>query len=248
MSSKASSSLKELKGLREAVLAEEKARTQALLQNLPDPDTLLPPEDRGPARSIDPLGTEGDDAGNDAGALLADSTGIQPVVAKPSTPRPASALPNRAKTSKEATLIIPLTPKVRERLQRNVENARWREAELVMEIIRVTLHQGYPGIQFDDQLIARPGTYRTYERNPLDATLKIISGEGIFSVDVTPQNREYQQWLSHFSGQRAADPEKSAKQICLFTLQSFLESVEDFKPQGWVKNISPDAYSILPVG
>ena len=248
MSSKASSSLRELKGLREAVLAEEKARTQALLQNLPDPDTPLPLGEPLPSRSIDPLDTEGDDVGIAAGAPLADSAEIPPVIAKPSTTRPASAFPNRAKTGKEATLIIPLTPKVRERLQRNVENARWSEAELVMEIIRATLHQGYPGIQFDDQLIAKPGTYRTYERNPLDATLKIISGEGVFSVDVTPQNREYQQWLSHFSGQRAADPEKSAKQVCLFTLQSFLESVEDFKPQGWVKSISLDAYSIVSLG
>ena len=247
MSSKASSSLKELKGLREAVLAEEKARTQALLQNLPDPDSLMPPSEPSPARLMDSFDSEGDDSEIDMGAPPANSTTIQPVVAKPPPPRPTSALPNRAKTSKEATLIIPLTPKVRERLQRNVENARWSEAELVMELIRVTLHQGYPGIQFDNQLLARPGTYRTYERNPLEATLKIISGEGIFSVDVAPQNREYQQWLSHFSGQRASDPEHSAKQICLFTLQTFLESVEDFKPQGWIKNISPDAYSIVPV-
>jgi hypothetical protein len=111
-----------------------------------------------------------------------------------------------------------------------------------MELIRASLHQGYPGIQFGDRLVARAGTYRTFERNPLDSTLKIISGQGVFSITVKDENPEYQHWLSYFAEQNALDPAKSATQVCLFALQSYLESIEDFRLQGWAKIISPDGY------
>lgn len=251
MSSKASSSLKELRGLREAVLAEEKARTQALLQNLPEPEPDLRSEPPASAPVADPQLDEPEPeeiASTLAPDFPPDSPPppvAQPLASKPPPPRPLAPPVNRAKVNKEPALIIPLTPKIEERLQRHVEDARWGPAELVMEIIRVTLHQGYPAIQFGDQLIAKLGTYRTYERNPLEALLRIVSGQGIFNVSVSSQNPDYQHWLSYFVEQKAPDPERSAQQVCLFSLQSYLESMEDFKPQQWVKSISPANYSLV---
>lgn len=246
MSGKASSSLKELKNLREAVLAEEKARTQAFLQNLPQSQT--------------------ESARADAELVEADAAPSEPEVLAPPPPPPPPPRPKPAPTvvprsapvpvaapaakpkpptPKEApALIIPLTPKMQERLQRNVESARWTPAELVMEIMRVSLHRGYPAIHFGNDTIARAGTYRTIERNPFDAVLKIISGQGVFTISVKPENPEYQRWFSYFQEQGSANPEKSASQVCLFSLQSYLENVDDFQPDGWVKIIPEDAYSI----
>lgn len=251
MSSKASTSLKELKGLREAVLAEEKARTQALLQNLPDPTPVLPPDEiEVPPTAVDELVDDQPvDGGDETEPVLAAPTAppvAPPTIMRPSVPRPAPPPVNRPKVNKEAALIIPLTPKIHERLQRHVEDARWSPAELVMEIIRVTLHHGYPAIQYGDELIAKFGTYRTYQRNPLEASLRVVSGQGVFNVVVKSQNPDCQHWLSYFVEQKTPDPEKCAQQICLYSLQSYLESMEDFKPQGWTKNISPNNFSIAP--
>jgi len=257
MSSKGSSSLKELRGLREAVLAEEKAKAQARMQNLPDAEhrrsPLKPPEVLKPPAIVDP--DEVDD-------LLDDDQGIVPlesekpsidtvpphsqIEAEPDAPALPQTAALRNKPNKESALIIPLTPKILDRLKRNVENARWSPAQLVIELIQSTLHQGYPTIEFGDRLIARSGTYRTFERNPLENTLKISSGQGVFSLVVTLDNPDYQHWLSYFTRQKSADPEKSAQQICLFGLQSFLENVEDFAPDGWRKNISVEHFSIHP--
>ena len=252
MSSKASTSLKELKGLREAVLAEEKVRTQALLQNLPEP-TPVPPrqEIAAPPTVVDePVDDQPVEGGDEIEPALGTPPAPPPVapsaISMPSVPRPPPPPVNRPKVNKEAALIIPLTPKIQERLQRHVEDARWSPAELVMEIIRVTLHQGYPAIQYGDELIAKFGTYRTYERNPSEAALRVVSGQGVFNVVVKSQNPDCQHWLSYFVEQKAPDPEKSAQQICLYSLQSYLESMEDFRPQGWIKNISPDNFSIAP--
>ncbi|MBI2948311.1 MAG: hypothetical protein HYY23_11755 [Verrucomicrobia bacterium] len=244
MSSKASSSLKELKGLREAVLAEEKARTQALLQNLPEPSSILRSEEP----VAPPVVDQAVDQPEESEPMLAEPAPLPPPGQPPSprapAPRPAAPPVNRAKPNKEPALIIPLTPRIQERLTRHVEGARWGPAELVMEIMRVALHQGYPAVQCGDELIAKVGTYRTYERNPLEAVLRIVSGQGVFNVTVKPQNPDYQHWLSYFVEQKAPDPEQSAQQVCLFSLQSYLESVEDFKPQDWVKNFSPESYSV----
>jgi hypothetical protein len=243
MSSKASSSLKELKGLREAVLAEEKARTQALLQNLPEPPSIL----RAPEPAAPPESDQAEELPEESEPMLAEPSPPPPLVLPPSPPPPprlAAPLVNRVKTNKEPALIIPLTPRIQERLNRHVEGARWGPAELVMEVIRVALHHGYPAVQCGGELIASPGTYRTYERNPLEAVLRIVSGQGVFNVTVTPQNPDYQHWLSYFVEQKAPNPEQSAQQVCLFSLQSYLESVEDFKPQDWAKIISSDSYSV----
>lgn len=246
MSGKSSSSLKELRNLRGTVLAEEKARTQAKLQNLPggqaeDPQTI---------QEFEPSDSDATDSEEMAPAPP------PPTPSRPPTPPPPAAravaappsapIANRPKASppKDPALIIPLTPKMQERLQRNVESARWSPAELVMELIRVSLHRGYPTIEFGDQVIARAGTYRTIERNPFDAVLKIISGQGVFSIAVRPENPEFQRWLAHFEAQESANPEKSANQVCLFSLQSYLENVEDFRPDGWAKVIPEDAYSL----
>ena len=237
------SSLKELKGLRESVLAEEKAKTQALLQNLPDPIHSFEPEEANVPEDVDQPVESSDEFDT---APVFSPPPVQPAIVRPSPSRPSAPPAARAKTGKEPALIIPLTPKIQERLQKHVEDARWSSAELVMEIIRVTLHQGYPAIQFEDQLIANPGTYRTYERNPMEALLRIVSGQGIFNVSVTSENPDYQHWLSYFADQKAPDPDKSAQQICLFSLQTYLESMEDFRPHGWVKVISPASFSLAP--
>lgn len=244
-----SSSLKELKGLREAVLAEEKARTQALLQNLPDGPSDLQSEPASVPEMEESIASETEVSEPGIVSPLPSPPpppppNAQPTIARAGVPRPIAPTVNRQKPGKEPALIIPLTPKINERLQRNVEDARWSPSELVMEIIRVTLHQGYPAVQFGDQLIAKLGTYRVYERNPLETSLKIISGQGIFSVSVKPQNSEYQHWLAYFAEQKVSDPEKSAQQICLYGLQAYLENMEDFKPEVWLKNISSEAFSI----
>jgi hypothetical protein len=248
--SKASNSLEELKGLRKAVAAEERAKTQALLQNLPQSTANSPPVEPPVAEYVQEL-QENDE-------VISSFPSAAPPPAKQPIPQPAPSRPaavgsqaaprNQVKVTKEPALVIPLTPKVQERLQRNVENARWSSAELVAEMIRVTLHQGYPAIQHNDQLIAKAGTYRIFERNPMDNVLKVISGQGVFSVSVRAQGSDYQRWLSYFTNQSVLDPEKSASQVCLFALQSYLENIEDFKIQGWIKTISPDAFSVAPLG
>ncbi len=249
-----SSSLKELKSLREAVVAEEKAKTQVLLQNLPE---NVPAVARAaaapPAPSIVEPPLEEEDPLVSEPVPLAPTPPpvrtppLRPLVAAAPAPPPVAPL-NRARPSKEAALIIPLTPKMQDRLQRHVENARWSQAELVMELIRVSLHQGYPAIQHGELVMARAGTYRALERNPLESTLKIVSGQGIFLVTASPEGQEFQHWLSYFTNQQSADPEKSASQVCLFTLQNYLESIEDFKLQGWTKFIQTEAYVVTPEG
>ncbi|MBM3835750.1 MAG: hypothetical protein FJ403_21270 [Verrucomicrobia bacterium] len=247
--SKSSSSLKELKGLREAVLAEEKTKTQARLQNLPpNPITAPRPEPvltEPPAWEPTP-----DDLVESAAPVAAPPSA--PAPARPQaapaaikTPPPSAPAANRNKAGADPALIIPLTPKIQERLQKHVDSTRWSQADLVIELIRAFLHRGYPEIQFGEQLIARGGTYRTFERNPLDTVLKIVSGQGIFNVTVKSETPDCQNWLSYFNNQKAQDPEKAALQVCLFTLQSYLENVDDYQVQGWVKNISPDAYTVI---
>lgn len=265
--SRSSSSLKELKGLREAVLAEEKAKTQALLQNLPENTAnLAPPKVVAPVavpisapiiapfdQPIEEEAGEEEDVSQPEPAPApppapARPPSARPIPSRPAIPSSAPGVANRPKVSKDPALIIPLTPKIQDRLQRHVEGGRWSPAELVIELIRVSLHQGYPAIQYGDQMIARAGTYRTFERNPLESVLKIVSGQGVFAVQVNPESQEYQHWLTYFTNQQTADPEKSASQVCLFALQSHLENIEDFKPQSWTKNIPPDAFSVSPSG
>ncbi|MBM3836619.1 MAG: hypothetical protein FJ398_01445 [Verrucomicrobia bacterium] len=244
MSSKASSSLKELKGLREAVLAEEKARTQALLQNLPEPPSMFRTPEPVPEPVADPAVEQIEENEPALAEPLPPPPQAPPPSPKPPAPRPSPPPVNRATANKEPALIIPLTPRIQERLTRHVDGARWGPAELVMEVLRVALHHGYPEVQCGDELIAKLGTYRTYERNPLEAVLRIVSGQGVFNITVRPQNPDYQHWLSYFVEQKAPNAEQSAQQVCLFSLQSYLESVEDFKPQDWVKSISPDSFSV----
>lgn len=253
MTSKNSNSLKELKGLREAVIAEEQAKTHERLKRLPPG-----PSREQPAISMSPDMEPQDEFEEDSPLPSPPLSPLPPPAPRPqvssaNAARPAAASPSapavtRAKTVQESALIIPLTPKIQERLQKHVENGRWSQADLVIELIRAFLHGGYPEIHFGDQLIAKAGTYRTFERNPLETVLKIVSGQGVFNVTVSPENAEFQNWLSHFSNQKAADPQKAASQVCLFALQTFLESVEDFKVQGWVKSLPTDAYSVAPAG
>ena len=250
MSSKGSSSLKELKGLREAVLAEEKAKTQARMQNLPEAEHRLPakpPAVLDPPSVVEPEEVDQySDETPEVPPVIPEPPPDTPAQPAPPTEQPASSPSSPKKPPKEPALIIPLTPKILDRLKRNVENARWSPAQLVIELIHSALHQGYPAIQFGDQLVARSGTYRAFERNPLESTLKISSGQGVFRFVVTPENSDYQHWLSYFGRQKSEDPEKSAHQVCLFSLQSHLESVDDFTSEGWSKNISVEDYSILP--
>lgn len=255
MSSKGSSSLKELRGLREAVLAEEKAKAQARMQSLPDAEHRRPPP-RPPEVLKPPVIVEPDEiddrTDDEPGVFPAElpepSIDAAPPLSRAETElrppaSPLTAAP-RNKANKEPALIIPLTPKILDRLKRNVENARWSPAQLVIELIQSALHQGYPAIEFGDQLIARSGTYRAFERNPVENRLKIASGQGVFNFVVSPENPDYLHWLSYFTRQNTEDPEKSAQQICLFGLQSFLESVEDFAPVGWKKSIPVAHFSI----
>jgi hypothetical protein len=244
MTTKSSNSLKELKGLREAVLAEEKAKTQARLQSLPPGPAALAALAREEAEIANqPVLEHQNDVAIDE---VSPTPSPRPPVANANAVRPSVPGPSAAATarSKEPALIIPLTPKIQERLQKHVENTRWSPADLVIELIRAFLHRGYPEIRFGDQLIAKGGSYRTFERNPMESVLKIISGQGVFDVTVKLENAEYQNWLSYFSGQKAGNPEKSARQVCLFALQTHLEGVEDFKAQAWVKNIPTEAYLV----
>jgi hypothetical protein len=244
MSSKNSNSLKELKGLREAVLAEEKAKTQERLKSLPPGPSALAREELAPPAQ--PVFDRQNDVEEDISLVpapkspMAQATSLRPAPASPAPPV------NRPKPNQDPALIIPLTPKIQERLQKHIENSRWSQADLVIELIRAFLHRGYPEVQFGEQVIARAGSYRTFERNPLDTVLKIVSGQGVFDVTVTNENSEYQNWLSYFNSQKAANSDRSARQVCLFGLQTYLESVEDFKAQGWVKTISPDGYLVAP--
>ena len=256
MSSKTSTSLRELKSLREAVLADEKAKTKALLQRLPPNTPPLAEE----APLLDETSSSADDLADlpaddlqavdhegstlpDAAESLALAPESFPEIPKTFAPRPAPT--NRPRPApKDATLIIPLTPKIQERLERNTEGARWSAAQLVMELIRASLHKGYPAIHFEDLLLARPGTYRTLERSPIEGDLKILSGQGAFTVSARLDCADYQNWLSYFTAQNVPNPEHSASQACLFALQNYLEGFEDFRINGWAKRISSEAYSV----
>ena len=226
--SKIAATTRELKELREAILAEEKAKAQPLVAQLPGHTPAAPaPPPATPAVTpviLPPLGS----------TELAARKEANP------KPRPKTVDP------KDAALIIPMTPSIAERLDRNTEQTRWSSAELVMELIRAHLHKGYPAIFYGEQLIARPGLYRSIERNPLTTVLKISSGEGIFNFAVSPENPDYISWQSYFVKEKASTPEKLACQVCLFNLQSYLEGVEDFQIQGWRKGISPEHFLVSP--
>ncbi|MCF7765803.1 MAG: hypothetical protein K9N62_19210 [Verrucomicrobia bacterium] len=313
MSSKGSSSLKELRGLREAVLAEEKVKALARMQNLPAPDHRRPapppppkvveppaaepvpdqeiadesesgvpfgaddpelesssetsgkvsdfvpelveppveefepsPEAIGPPPELEePPVEEGESV--EADIPFAEVAPPPPPAPIPVPPPPPPEPPAKPKLPKEPALIIPLTPRIMNRLKRNVENARWSPAQLVLELIQASLHQGYPSIQFGDQLVARSETYRIFERNPARDSLKITSGQGVFHFVATEGNPDYLRWLEYFIGQKNESPEKAAQQVCLFGLQSYLESVDDFSAEGWSKVISIENFSILPM-
>jgi hypothetical protein len=250
-----SSSLKELKNLREAVIAEEKARTQALLENLPESQLNSPiPEEQQVDSSELAEMVEEEILDEPAPAPVPLPAPPRKPSPPPPQPRPTASIfpspaqPTRPKAiaPKEPALIIPLTPKIQERIQRNVENARWSPTELVIELIRVSLHRGYPAIEFGDQVLAKAATYRTIERNPFEAVLKLVTGQGVFAITVRPGNPEYQHWLAYYQAQEIANPEKSASQVCLHSLEAYLQNVEDFRPEAWVKIIPPDAYSLAP--
>jgi hypothetical protein len=210
-------SLKDLKNLRETVLAEEKAKTEALLHNLSQKTAARA------SASQDSSAPE-----TNQGTPRTPSSHIRPDLAGPA-------------------LIIPLTPKMQERLQRNVEEARWSPADVVIELIRNCLHPGYPSIQFGETLVAREGTFRSFERNPLETFLKIVSGQGVFKVTVRREHPDLQTWSAYLQTQNAPDPCRSAKQFCLASLQSYLESVEDFELDGWMKTISPESFLLAPL-
>jgi hypothetical protein len=248
MSGKGPTSLKELRTLREAVLAEEKAKAQAIIQNLPPSESEL----RTAEAALANMSAEVSDSIESTipSTIVPLERPIAPVRPTPNnTPRPpgapAAAPPARPKIgTKDPALIVPLMPKIQERLQRNVENSRWSPADLVIELIRANLHRGYPSIQYGDQIIARGGCYRTLERNPFETLLKLVSGQGVFNIMVKPENTEFQHWLTHFGAQNVEDPERSAAQICLFGLQSYLENIEDYQTEAWTKHISTDAYDL----
>lgn len=268
MSGKSANSLKELRNLREAVIAEEKAKAQAIIQHLPpnelrarepaveplpspEPDELAPASDSDGALTDEqrvPEGLGGIPTDGTPGRLVdhpheppaATPGGVRAVPVRPPVPRP----PAQRLGTKEPALIVPLPPKIHERLQKNVEQSRWSPADLVLELIRSTLHRGYPVIMYGDQVLARGGSYRTLERNPLETALKLVSGQGVFSLTIKPENAEYQQWLEHFTSENAPESQRSAAQICLFALQNYLESIEDFQVDGWIKHISTEAYDL----
>ena len=143
-------------------------------------------------------------------------------------------------------LEIPLTPQLQASLQRNLEDSQWTAPELIGELVRKVLHEGYPEIRHLDQVLARPGAYRSIDRDPTAYTLKIVSGQGVFEIAAEPRGAEYERWLVSFQTSGVEGPEQAALRACLFCLQSYLESVEDFSFEGWSKNIDPDAFSVVP--
>jgi hypothetical protein len=255
MSGKGPTSLKELRSLREAVLAEEKAKAQAIIQTLPPSESELRIAEAALANA--PMELEELTENSTSSTIIplekpmpsAPTAPAPQIRATPGVSRPLGAPvaspPARPKLgTKDPALIVPLMPKIQERLQRNVENSRWSPADLVIELIRANLHRGYPVIQYGDQVLARGGCYRTLERNPFETLLKLVSGQGVFNILVKPENTEFQHWLAHFGAQNVEDPERSAAQICLFGLQSYLENIEDYQADGWTKHISTDAYDL----
>jgi hypothetical protein len=247
MSGKSANSLRELRSLREAVLAEEKAKAQAIIQHLPPNETLKrpppPPDQPLPVADESP---PPEDLADSETPFVAPQQASPPAPSLPRATPPAPVTPPvRPKIgSKDPALIVPLTPKILERLQRNIENSRWSPADLVIELIRSNLHRGYPAVMFGEQVLARGGSYRTLERNPFETALKLVSGQGVFNITVTAENTEFQHWMTHFSNQEGSDCERSAAQVCLFALQTYLESIEDFQIEGWTKHISTEAYSV----
>lgn len=271
MSTKGSSSLSELRSLREAVLAEEKAKTQAILANLPPsayatepaiaeepiaPDfQQLPPGEEEVAAGpsvLDPLPEPLSDAlpepvEPESFAPPPPPTpkfAPPPAAPKVAPPPPPSPAAQEKPAGKAPALIVPLTPRIQQQLQRHIEESRWSASDLVMELIRTTLHHGYPTIQFEHKVLARSSAYRTFERNPLESTLKIVSGQGVFLVSAKPESADYQNWLSYFTGENAPNPELSASQICLYNLQNYLESLDDYTSSHWVKRIPSDQFEL----
>lgn len=273
MNGKGSNSLKELRSLRESVLAEEKAKAKAIIETLPpnelvDPVASAAPEISAVPAEVEPSGEP--EAADDSTIVPLPEAETDPTEAEPAefvqpepTPSPApepvprrtvppvaqrpavQGPPPRPKIgTKDPALIIPLTPKIKERLQRHVEQSRWSPADLVIELVRANLHRGYPAIYYGDQLLARAGTYRTIERNPFESVLKIVSGQGVFNIGVTAENSEYQRWLAYAESHHNADPQQSALQACLFDLERYLQSVDDYTPEAWLKRIEPEHYVI----
>ena len=240
------SSLSELRSLREAVLAEEKAKTQAILANLP-PSAYAPES----AIAEEPLAPDFQAVQEDETPAVLESL-PEPAAPESFAPEPVPApkvappppVAREKPPGKAPALIVPLTPRIQQQLQRHIEESRWSASDLVMELIRTTLHQGYPAIQFDQKLIAKSATYRTFERNPLETTLKLVSGQGVFLISIKPESPDYQNWLSYFSAENAPNPELAASQICLYNLQNYLESLEDYSATGWTKKIPGDQFTL----
>jgi hypothetical protein len=244
-------SLKDLKSLREAVLAEEKAKTEALLHNLSQKPAARGTEQPGgnspPSGPLDLPSTQVAAtpafASPNSARDRRDSSAPDMNHGPEPTPARAAIRPDLAGPA----LIIPLTPKIQERLQRNVEEARWSPAEVVIELIRNCLHQAYPSIQFEETLVAREGTFRSFERHPLETFLKIVSGQGVFKVTVRREHPDLQNWTAYLRTQNAPDPDRAAVQFCLASLQAYLESVVDYELDGWTKTISPESFLVAPL-
>ncbi|MFZ9855313.1 MAG: hypothetical protein ACO3I0_09370 [Limisphaerales bacterium] len=167
-------------------------------------------------------------------------------VAPPERPERRAARPRtRASGSIEGQdLRIRLPPELHQRLRVQCQPSGWTPEELVVQMLRSLLPARTPAIFHADRLLASRDTCRFWSRNPLETSLRLISDQGTFLISTQTTSGGYRQWLDHFTTQGLPDPHREARQMRLIQLQGAVQSVEDFSPEDWRKQIPAEDYIV----
>ena len=120
----------------------------------------------------------------------------------------------------------------------------WRMEDLVTETLRHHLVARSPAIFHGDRLLASADVCRFWSRNPLETGLRLRSDRGTFLISTHPESGGYRQWRQHFTTLGLSDPDREARQMRLIQLQEAMESVEDFAPTGWRKEIRAEDFIV----
>lgn len=172
--------------------------------------------------------------------------GDEPQAGVPDRPERRPSRPRtRASGSMEGQeLRLRLPPELHQRLRVHCRPSGWTPEELVVQMLRSLLPARTPAIQHGDRLLASADICRFWSRNPSETTLRLISDQGTFLVSTQTSSPAFRQWVDHFTTLGLADPDREARQMRLIQLQERMQSVEDFEPVEWRKQIPTEDYVV----
>lgn len=177
-------------------------------------------------------------------------TETEPVVleeAPPIEPRP----PVARETGRSASALdgedlrVRLNPEVRRLLRLHCHPSGWGMEDLVLELLRQGLSSRMPAVYFGERLLASADVCRFWMRNPRDTTLRLRSDRGTFLITSLPDSACCRQWVQHFTTLGLDNAPTEARQMRLIQLQEAMNSVDDFKPGQWRKEIPVEEYSVM---